>query len=42
MANRNNNSDFFDFVWACGKLALVVFVLYRVTVALGMAPEGFF
>lgn len=36
------NTDFFDFLWACGKFALIVYVLYRVTVAIGMAPEGFF
>lgn len=42
MTNKNTNTDFFDFVWACGKLALIVYVLYRITVVLGITSEGFF
>lgn len=41
--NRKTNSDdaaFFENLWACGKLALIVYVLYRITVILGIAPEG--
>jgi hypothetical protein len=45
MTNKKNtnytNSDddrFFDFLWACGKLALIVYVLYRITVVLGITP----
>lgn len=39
--NRNNNSDdaFFENLWACGKFALIVYVIYRITVILGMTPE---
>jgi len=48
--NRNTNSDdalkafseIVEFLWACGKLALIVYVIYRITVILGVAPEGFF
>lgn len=45
--NRNNNSDdavkafseIVEFLWACGKFALIVYVIYRITVILGMTPE---
>lgn len=48
--NRNTNSDdaltafseLVECLWAFGKLALIVYVLYRITVVLGLAPEGFF
>lgn len=36
----NADTAFFDFLWACGKLALIVYVIYRITVLLGMTPEG--
>lgn len=47
MTNKKNTTHtddelFVDFLLACGKLALIVYVTYRITVALGMAPEGFF
>ena len=40
--NKTTNSDdaFFEFLWACGKLALIVYVIYRITVVLGITPEG--
>lgn len=41
--NRNTNSDdavFFEFLWACGKFALIMYVIYRITVVLGITPEG--
>ena len=50
--NRKTNSDdaldeaistlleLVEFLWDFGKLALIVYVLYRITVILGITPEG--
>lgn len=41
--NNYTNSDdavFFEFLWACGKFALIMYVIYRITVILGITPEG--
>ncbi len=33
--------ELFEFLWACGKLALIIYVIYRITVILGIyPPEG--